>query len=112
MLLAYGVSGVCGLQWRSRLPFVVRHPFPVSVGPSPFLGLGWFGHRWPLLRLLVLDSSDARLHCPDTLALTVMLLPSLAVGWPRPLLFLGLYLGFFPLASSVGCWLEVVVVYP
>ena len=22
------------------------------------------------------------------------------------------YLGFFPLASSVGCWLEVVEVYP
>ena len=45
VLLAYGVSGVCGLRRRSRLPFVVRHPFPVSVGPSPFLGLGWFGHR-------------------------------------------------------------------
>ena len=33
---------VCGLRRRSRLPFVVRHPFPVSVGPSPFLELGWF----------------------------------------------------------------------
>ena len=30
VLLAYGVSGVCGLRRRSRLPFVVRHPFPVS----------------------------------------------------------------------------------
>ena len=46
MLLAYGVSGVCGLRRRSRLPFVVRHLFPVSVGPSPFLGLGWLGHRF------------------------------------------------------------------
>ena len=46
VLLAYGVSGVCGLRRRSRLPFLVRHPFPVSVGPSPFLGLGWFGHRF------------------------------------------------------------------
>ena len=26
--------------------------------------------------------------------------------------FLGPYLGFFPLASSVGCWLEVVEAYP
>ena len=46
VLLAYGVSGVCGLRRWSRLPFVVRHPFPVSVGPSPFLGLGWIGHRF------------------------------------------------------------------
>ena len=44
--------------------------------------------------------------------LTVMLFPSLSVGWSRRLLFLGLYLGFFPLASSVGCWLEVIEVYP
>ena len=58
---------------------MVRHPFPVSVGPSPFLGLGWFWSQvgvgvvlvtgwWPLLRLLVLDSSDARLHLHDALA--------------------------------------------
>ena len=35
-----------------------------------FLELGWFLVTvwWPLLRLLVLDSSDARLHLPDTLA--------------------------------------------
>ena len=30
---------------QSRLPFVVSPPFPVSVCPSPPLGLGWFGHR-------------------------------------------------------------------
>ena len=52
VLLAYGVSGVCGLRRRSRLPFVVRHPFPVSVCPSPFLGLGWLGHRFVALLML------------------------------------------------------------
>ena len=46
VLLAYDVSGVCGLRRWFRLPFVVRHPFPVSVCPSPFLGLGWIGHRF------------------------------------------------------------------
>ena len=116
---------------------------------------GWGGlvtGLWPLLRLLVLDSSDARLHRPDALAsgrtspfvavdlflgrlfglglvgrvrasvppffwwcspslvLGFRLAP-LAVGWSRHLLFLGPYLGF-PLASSVGCWLEVVEVSP
>ena len=41
--------GVYGVRWlrslRSRLPFVVRPPFHVSVCPSPALVLGWFGHR-------------------------------------------------------------------
>ena len=46
VLLAYGVSGIVGLRRRSRLPFVVRPPFRVSVCPSPLLGLGWFGHRF------------------------------------------------------------------
>ena len=34
-----------------------------------FLGLGWFlvTGWWPLLRILVLDSSDARLHLPNAL---------------------------------------------
>ena len=31
---------------------------------------------------------------------------------PGTCCFLESYLGFFPLASSVGCWLEVVEVYP
>ena len=112
---------------------------------------GWGGlvtGLWPLLRLLVLDFSDARLHRPDALAsgrtlsfcrrgslpwvfsrprpclgssllLVVFTFPCpgfrlapLAVGWSRHLLFPGPYLGFFPLASSVGCWLGVVEVYP
>ena len=34
------------------------------------------------------------------------------LGGPGPCSFLGPSLGFFPLASSVGCWLEVVEVYP
>ena len=60
-LLDYGVSGVSWLRRRSRLPFVVRPPFHVSVCPLPSLGLGWLGHRsvtppaaprfWTLLEL-------------------------------------------------------------
>ena len=49
--------------------------------------------------------------CSPSLILGFRLAP-LAVGWYRHLLFLGPYLGFFPLASSVGCWLGVVEVYP
>ena len=41
----YGVSRVCELRRRFRLPFVVLHPLPVSDGPSPFSGVGVvFGH--------------------------------------------------------------------
>ena len=41
----YGVFRVCGLRRRFRLPFVVLHPLPGSVGPSPFSGVGVvFGH--------------------------------------------------------------------
>ena len=70
MLLACGVSGVCGLRRRSRLPFVVRH------------GLEFVDRvLWPL-------------------------------DGPGTCCFLEPSLGFFPLASSVGCWLEVVEVYP
>ena len=70
VLLACGVSGVCGLQRRSRLPFLVRH------------GLGFVDRvLWPL-------------------------------DGPGTCCFLEPYLGFFPLTSSVGCWLEVVEVYP
>ena len=61
-LLNCGVSSVSWLRsLRSRLPFVVRPPFHVSVYPSPSLGLGWLGHRsvtlpaapgfWTLLEL-------------------------------------------------------------
>ena len=103
----------------------------------------------------VLDSSDARLRRPDTLASGRTLSfcfvavdfflgrlfglglvgrfrasvptffwwcsPSLVLGFawrlwplggPGTCYFLGPYLGFFPLASIVGLWLEVVKVYP
>ena len=53
VLLACGVSGVCGLRRRSRLPFVVRHPFPVSLVLHLFWGWGGLvTGLWPLLRLL------------------------------------------------------------
>ena len=53
VLLAYGVSGVCGLRRRSRLPFVVRHPFSVSIVLHLFWGWGGLvTGLWPLLRLL------------------------------------------------------------
>ena len=46
------ISGVCGLRRRSRLPFVVRHPFPVSVVLHLFWGWGGLvTGLWPLLRL-------------------------------------------------------------
>ena len=53
VLLACGVSGVCGLRRWSQLPFVVRRPFPVSAVLHLFWG--WSGlvtGLWPLLRLL------------------------------------------------------------
>ena len=37
------------------------------------------------------------------LPLSWVSLKTLAVGWSRHLLFLGPSLGFFPLASGVGC---------
>ena len=91
---------------------MVRHPFPVSVGPSPFLELGWFlvTGWWPLLRLLVLDSSDARSHLHDALAsASTPISGRWIVQAPA---FLGLCLGFFLLASRVGCWLAVLAVSP
>ena len=92
---------------------MVHHPFPVSVGPSPFLELGWFlvTGWWPLLRLLVLDSSDARLHLHDALASGST---PISGRWmvQAPAFFLGLCLGFFLLASRVGCWLVVIEDYP
>ena len=50
VLLAYSVSGICGLRRWSRLPFVVRHPFPVSVVLHLFWGWGGLvTGLWPLL---------------------------------------------------------------
>ena len=91
---------------------MVRHPLPVSVGPSPFLELGWFlvTGWWPLLRLLVLDSSDARLHLHDALASDstpisgCWMVQAPAFSWALPWVL--------PSASRVGCWLSVIEVYP
>ena len=77
-----------------------------------FLGLGWFlvTGWWPLLQLLVLDSSDARLHLPNALAyVSTPISGRWKVQAPA---FLGLCLGFFILTSRVGCWLAVIEVYP
>ena len=90
--------------------------------PSPFLGLGWFGHRfvappatpgfWTLLMLgcAVPDAlaSGCTLSCCRR-GFAWRLWP---LGGSGTCCFLGPYLGFFPLASSVGRWLEVVEVYP
>ena len=69
VLLACGVSGVCGLRRRSQLPFVVRH------------GLGFVERvLWPLVG-------------PGTCCF-------LNLPWVLPSRF------------QVGCWLEMVGVYP
>ena len=70
VLLDFGVSGVCGLQRQSRLPLVVPHPFSLSVGPSPFSGVGvaWSQVCGPSCDSWVLDSSDTRLRRPGALA--------------------------------------------
>ena len=82
---------------------MVLHPLPVSDGPSPFSGVGVvFGHALVApLRLLVLVSSDARSHIPDTFASSstpisggwMVLAPgfSCALPWVRP--------------SRFPCWL-------
>ena len=77
-----------------------------------FLELGWIlvTGWWPLLRLLVLDSSDARLHLPDALASAstpisgswMVQAPAFSCALPW----------VCPLASRVGCWLEVIEVFP
>ena len=157
-LLACGVYGVSSLRsLQSRLPFVVRPPFPVSVCPSPALGLGWFGHRsvappaapvcWALLvsrlrRSVALASGRTLSFC--FLAWVFFLGSLLGLGlvgcdpaWVPPFfwgallplswfslggscrlvvqapgIFLESLLGFFPLASSVCCWLGVVKADP
>ena len=123
--------------------------------PSPFLGLGWLGHRfvappatpgfWSLLMLgcavltpwplaapspfVTVDFFLGRLFglglvghvCASVPTFFWWCSPSRVLGfawrlWPLGGLgtccFLGPYLGFFPLASNVGRWLEVVEVYP
>ena len=69
-LLDCGVSSVRWLRiLLSRLPFVIRPLFHISVGPSPSVGLGvaWSQFCDPSCGSWVLDSSGARLLRPDAL---------------------------------------------
>ena len=97
VLLASGVSGVCGLRRRSRLPFVVRHLFPVCWSFT-FSGVGvaWSQVCGPSCDSWVLDSSFA--PCVRVLQLQWCLL-GLTVRSP-----LG-WVCFWPLVSLafVGC---------
>ena len=95
------------------LSCTVLTPYPLAA-PSPFVAVDLFLGR--LFGLGLVGRVRASVPpffwwCSPSLVLGFRLAP-LAVGWSRHLLFLGPYLGFFPLASSVGCWLGVVEVYP
>ena len=117
-LLACGVYGA-GSLWSLQpwLPLMVGPPFQVSVGPSPALAVGWFGHRsvappaasvcWVLVGSLLRRSVTLGSYAPypdgssleDSYGLVVQ----------APGVFLASLLGFFPLASSDYGWLRVVV---
>ena len=88
-------------------------PYPLAA-PSPFVAVDLFLGRLCGLGLVGRVCASVPPFfwwCSPSLILGFRLAP-LAVGWSRHLLFLGPYLGFFPIVSSVGCWLEVVEVYP
>ena len=84
------------------------------------VGVAWSQVCGPSCNSWVLDSSDARLRRPDALSSgRTLSCCRLGFAWrlwplggPGTCCFLEPYLGFFPLASSVGRWLEVVEVYP
>ena len=59
----YSASSLWGLL--SRLPLVVGPPSPVSVGPSPALAVGWFGHTsvTPLAATVCWALVGSLLHC-------------------------------------------------
>ena len=112
-------SQVCGPSCDSwfwtllMLGCTVLTPWPLAA-PSPFVAVDLFLGR--LFGLGLVGRFRASVPpffwwCSPSLVLGFRLAP-LAVGWSRHLLFLGPYLGFFPLTSSVGCWLGVVEVYP
>ena len=92
---------------------MVLHPLPVSVGPSPFSGVGVV--FWSRVGGSSCDSWFCSLLMLGHTFLTpspLPLLPSLAVGWSLRLFFLALCLGFVLLASRVGCWLGIIEVFP
>ena len=94
VLLACGVSGVCGLRWRSRLPFVVRGPRTLAVGWSWYLLFsGTFLGFFPLTSRLAagLRWLGFILGCP----------PSVASLWRVLTWFFVRYLLAFPHDAAV-----------
>ena len=118
VLLACGVYGASSLwSLRSRLPFVVGPPSQVSVGPSPALAVGWFGHRsvappaapvcWALVGSLLRRSVALGSCSPYPVGSSLE--DSYGFVVQAPGVFLDSLLGFFPLASGGYGWLGVVV---
>ena len=117
-LLACGVYGTSSLwSLQSRLPFVVGPPSQVSVGPSPALAVGWFGHRsvappaapvcWALVGSLLRRSVALGSCAPHPVGSSLEDSYSFVVQAPG--VFLDSLLGFFPLASGGPGWLGVLV---
>ena len=110
-----GCEGGLGCPSWFVILFLCRLSFTFSG-----VGVAWSQVCGPSCDSWVLDSSDARLRRPNTLASgRTLSCCRLGFAWrlwplggPGTCCFLWPYLGFFPLASSVGRWLEVVEVYP
>ena len=117
-LLACGVCGAGSLRsLLFRPPFVVGPPSQVSVGPSPALAVGWFGHRsvappaapvcWALVGSLLRRSVALGFCAPYPVGSSLE--DSFGFMVQGPGVFLDSLLGFFPLASGGYGWLGVVV---
>ena len=118
VLLACGVYGASSLGGLlSRLPLVVGPPSPVSVGPSPALVVGWFGHMsvttpaalvcWALVRSLLRCSVALGSCMPYPIGSSLVDSHGFVVQAPG--VFLAYLLWFFPLASVGYGWLGVFV---
>ena len=106
MLLACGVSGICGLRWRSRLPFVVRHglEFVDAYSGCWLVLVGYLLFSGPFLGFFPLASRLAAglrwlgflLNCP----------PSLASLWRVLIWFLSgaRWLALMGLLCLWSCW--------
>ena len=90
---------VLQLRW-CLLGLKVRSPC------CPSRTLGWVCF-WPAVSQAFVGC-EGGLGCPSWFVDRVLW----PLDGPGTCCFLEPYLGFFPLASSVGCWLEVVEVYP
>ena len=96
---------------------MVGPPSQVSVGPSPALAVGWFGHRsvappaapvcWALVGSLLRRSVALGSCAPYPVGSS--LVDSYGFVVQAPGVFLASFLGFFPLASGGYGWLGVVV---